>query len=312
MQVVVIVNAAWLAFIATCGAATPLLPVAEHEVIEAFLGDEGTIYGARDVALFDVACAANLDLNSSYERAQKGVRLVGLDRGPAFREAVEDALNKSQTAARVAAVTNASRRVHLVPEGEFKGLFSDSDETVDDWLRFYEKFPNCSRVVITSRVGFDRSATLAVLFYSLKEPSPPGATRLEVFRRAGERWKISDIAVAARQRGTNLLALTCQLRYFVAASPGSDLAALKLEVAENQGTNLVCSVPRPFKLASSPPGWDSVGWVLQIEAPAAFAGCLLTAMQDDYPPADIFRFGRLYEVSVQRDLIGDLSFRLRF
>ncbi len=312
MQIIIIASAVWLAFLATCGAATPLLPGTEQEVIKAFLGDENTIHGASGVAIFGVASASNLDLKASYERALKGLLLAGMDRGPSFREAVEDALNKSQTAARVAAFTNATRQVHVVPESQFEDLFSDNDASVDTWLRFYEEFPNCGGFVVASRVGFDRNANLAVLFYNLKAPSAPGATRLEVLRRTGGGWRISDTAMATRPRGTNLLALTCQLRFVVAASPGTDLRALRLVVAENLGTNLVCSVPSSFRLSSSSPGWDSVGWVLQIEEPSEFVGQLLTAVQAGHPPADIFRFGRFYEVRVPEDLIGDLSFRLRF
>jgi hypothetical protein len=41
------------------------------------------------------------------------------------------------------------------------------------------------------------------------------------------------------------------------------------------------------------------------------AGQPLTAIPDDYP-SEGFRFGRLYDIAVPKDLIGDLRFRIRF
>ena len=113
-----------------------------------------------------------------------------------------------------------------------------------------------------------------------------------------------------------LVSVRCELRYYVAHFwPEGASQPLALQVVENQGTNLVCSVPRSFRLAkSSAECVDFAGWVLQVVEPAEYAGQPLTAILYDYLPSpfDVFRVGRRYETAVPKNMIGDLNFRVRF
>jgi len=306
---IIFLSIACAGVVGLCRAATPSLPAAEQEVVQAFLGQEDAL--GTEVAVFEIASAAKLDFNGSYQQVQKATHREIPDRGHAFVEAVEDMLKRSQTAGRITEITNAHRRVQLIAQDAFKSIFLENDAAYDDWTLFYDRFPNCGRIVALSRVGFDQRATTAVLCYAMKEPERPGITRFGVLRRAGGRWLISESRRVMRSKGTNTVNIRCELRYYVAHYyPEGTSQELALQVVQNQRTNLVCSVPRGFRVVTNN-GLDFAGWILQVVEPAELAGQPLTAIPDDYP-SEGFRFGRLYDIAVPKDLIGDLRFRIRF
>jgi hypothetical protein len=305
-----------LTWFVNCEAGIPSLPRAEQEVIEGFVADKTGPLGSREGALFETASAASVDFGGSYDKIQKVLNREASDRGPTFAQALENMLKKNRTGARIAGVTNSERPVRMVSETLFKSISADGDASYDDWLLFYDRFPGCSRVVTVSRVGLDSEGTFAVLCYGLKEPYRPGTTRFEALRREGKRWVISEFRKAMEPEVLDLVPVRCELRYYIAHFwPEGASQSLALQVVENRGTNLVCTVPRSFRLAkSNAECLDFAGWVLQVMEPAEYAGQLVTAVQYDYPPSpfDVFRFGRRYDAAVPKNIIGDLNFRVRF
>ena len=312
----IILSAIRLTWLMTCQAAIPPLPGVEQEVIEGFVADQTGPLGNRAGAVFETASAASVDFGGSYDKLQTVLNREASDRGPTFAQALENMVKKNSTGARIAGVTNSERPVRLVSETLFKSISSDSDASYDDWLLFYDRFPGCSRVVTLSRVGLDSEGTFAVLCYGLKEPYRPGTTSFEALRREGKRWVISEFRKAMGPKALDLVPVRCELRYYIAHfSPEGASQPLALQVVENRGTNLVCTVPRTFRLAkSSAECVHFAGWVLQVTEPTEYAGQLVTAVLYDYPasPFDVFRFGRRYDAAVPKNMIGDLNFRVRF
>lgn len=153
---------------------------------------------------------------------------------------------------------------------------------------------------------FIAALTLAVLFVCLVGcASLRPATPMPLERRA---VALSD---------SPIVTVVCELRYYLVGHVTSLSPTNRLQVVRNDGTNLICTISEPLSLlrrADTNLVWEIGGFVLQIVAPAEYAGQILTAHFDGIPasgdPFRAFAFDRRYQMDVSRKFIGGTNFGL--
>jgi hypothetical protein len=291
-------------------AVTPLLPATEQEVMRSLLADPQAFVRTREIAVLQAVGASNLDLTSLVIKQSQYFPLTN---AVDFSEAVQDLLRKQGQARLIAELGNTPRPVRLVQEDKFTKMFSDQDDSFDDWLAFCEQFPDCTWITALSRVGFSSKGTAAIVFYALEQPSRPAIPGFYLLRRDQGRWAITEVRRAMNREAPDAV-VTCGLRFYVVNDyPAVDSPRLILKVEYSSETNLACSVPQSYKLIHDGEALrDLTGWVLQVTEPPEYAGQLVTALRDDWWSAAMFRFGRLYVVALPREMIGTHDFRVRF
>lgn len=104
-----------------------------------------------------------------------------------------------------------------------------------------------------------------------------------------------------------------ELRYYVVGGA----ARPTVQVLQNDGRSLTCSVSEPFRLlrqVDTNLTFEVRGFVLQIVEPAQYAGQVLTAHFDGLlasgDPFKAFALGRRYQMDVAHEFIGGTDFAL--
>ncbi len=285
------------------------LPLDEQAVISAYFREEMATWPLADWVVCDITCGATSpDKNPPAEELQR-LREDTILTDPAHAEAFENMLRNSQTPATVSPMTNFGKVLRPISEKAAHELFPCKPSEF-----FYGGYGNKTGVMYASRPGFDAKRTVAMVYIAERHSWATHFGDVEVFKRAGNQWvrELYHQSLGGPGAGINFV---CELRYYLSGLPSPENPPL--QVVENQGTNVICSIGDPAKLYRTTNGlspFEINGFVLQVVAPPQYAGQLLTAHFDgplaSGNPLKAFSFGKRYQINLGEKALGELGFHL--
>jgi hypothetical protein len=70
-----------------------------------------------------------------------------------------------------------------------KSIFQENGNGRDNWLRFYECYPNSPGIIDISRVGFSDDGAVAVLYMGNQKDRLEGGGGIYIYRRVNGKWQ---------------------------------------------------------------------------------------------------------------------------
>jgi hypothetical protein len=172
-------------------AATSTLTVAEQEVLNALFSQDAEGRTANRLVIEETTSVRRIR-GDSHQKFATDLRKEALAREPAFKEALEDFLQKNKEDTKIAFPPNASGKLELAPEAVLKEIFSvKRDAKPSGWDRFYERFPESSGLITISQVGIDSKGTTAIVYLGRQTHYRSGRGYVRVMKRQDKKWILS-------------------------------------------------------------------------------------------------------------------------
>jgi len=170
------------------------LTLAEQEVIEALLTQDFDTKDSKKHVITETTSVSSLH-SGTYDAFSKSLREEAKLRDQEFREALDDFLQKNQTAIRIVFPTNAPKSVELISDATVEEVFPSKrgvSVKPNGWVVFYQQFPGSSGLITISRVGIDSKGTVAIIYLGQQHQYLDGIGAIRVLRREGPKWVLSD------------------------------------------------------------------------------------------------------------------------
>lgn len=144
-------------------AAEPRFTLEEQEVIEAILEEH---IADRDFKRLVIRETAKVFLGlGTYEQYATELRDSAKNRESAFKEALNDFLEKNRDETKIIFPSNIPSRVELVSEAVLEEIFSVKRAAIPSaWDIFHHRFPGSGDLITISRVGVDSKGTVAIVY----------------------------------------------------------------------------------------------------------------------------------------------------
>jgi dsDNA-binding SOS-regulon protein len=179
--------------------ASPTLPIAEQEVIEALISQDSATKFSKKHIIKETTSVRELHMSESYDAFSERLRRGANDRDEAFKEALDDFLKKNKTAVKIVFSTNAPKSIELVSEATVKEIFSaKSNAKPNGWDVFYRRFPDAGGLIEISRVGIDSKGTVAIIYLGKQSDYVAGSGSIRVMRREAGQWVLKHERIGGR------------------------------------------------------------------------------------------------------------------
>jgi hypothetical protein len=174
-------------------AAAATLTLAEQDVIEALLTQDFDTKNSKQHVIRETTSVSQLQ-SGTYDAFSKSLREEAKQRDQAFKEALDNFLQKNKTAIRIAFPTNAPKSVELISDATVEEIFpSQRGVKPKGWDYFYRRFPDSRGLITVSRVGMDAKGTVAIIYLGQQHQDLDGIGFIRILKREGKKWvRIAD------------------------------------------------------------------------------------------------------------------------
>jgi len=163
---------------------------AEIDVVVSFLQQQysAQIAAGTPFVIKNSLSVAELHPDASYSEFSSSLLSEASEEIPP--DLIADFCAKNRTRHAVWPKLGQRLHVRLLSRIELNRLFAETPlEHPDGWEKFYAKYPSSPGIITLSRVGFNQSGDLALLYVGVQRGWVDGDGQIHVFRKLGGEWK---------------------------------------------------------------------------------------------------------------------------
>lgn len=170
--------------------AAPTFTPAEQAVIEAIISQEAK--GSNRHVIEDTT-SSGMSWATNYAEYAGMLRHDAAKYDGAFKEALEDFIQKNSTNTQIVFPTNPPKNIELLPRATHNEFWAD--KKADGWKKFYDHFPGVSGIITISRVGIDAKGKVAIIYFGRQSGGLSGSGGTRVLRRKAGKWELTHESI---------------------------------------------------------------------------------------------------------------------